>query len=105
MQATESMDLKHSDTLDSVVDEYIPNSKSTDLIKPTKLDNQQPSGECGWRKKPSRLLLTLRENFMQINIQKAFRGNEKKSLFYLLLNLRLGRFELQTYLQNFNEIE
>lgn len=45
MQETESMDLKHSETLDSVVDAYIPNSKSTDLIKPTKLDNHQPSGE------------------------------------------------------------
>lgn len=39
------MDLKHSDTLESVGDAYIPNSKSTDLIKPSKLDNQQPSGE------------------------------------------------------------
>lgn len=45
MQGTESMDLKHSDTLDSVADNYIPNSKSTDLIKPTKLNSQQPSGE------------------------------------------------------------
>lgn len=45
MQGTESMDLKHSETLDSVADNYIPNSKSTDLIKPTKLNSQQPSGE------------------------------------------------------------
>lgn len=44
MQKAESMDLKHSDTLDSVADGYIPNSKSTDLIKPSKLD-QPPSGE------------------------------------------------------------
>lgn len=54
MQETESMDLKHSDTLDSVGDAYIPNSKSTDLIKPSKsgnLDNQQPPGERGRRKK------------------------------------------------------
>lgn len=43
MQDTESMDLKHSD---STADGYIPNSKSTDLMqKPSKLDNQQPSGE------------------------------------------------------------
>lgn len=68
MPGEESMDLKHSDTLDSVVDAYIPNSKSTDLIKPTKLDNQQPSGEYGWeerKKKPSLLLLTLRASFVQ----------------------------------------
>jgi hypothetical protein len=48
MQETESMDLKHSDTLDSVGDAYIPNSKSTDLIKPSKsgnLDNQTAPGE------------------------------------------------------------
>lgn len=43
MQDTESMDLKHSD---STTDGYIPYSKSTDLMqKPSKLDNQQPSGE------------------------------------------------------------
>lgn len=43
MQDTGSMDLKHSD---STADGYIPNSKSTDLMqKPSKLDNQQPSGE------------------------------------------------------------
>lgn len=45
----ESMDLKHSDTLDSVNgSSYIPNSKSTDLIKPSKsgnLDNQPAAGE------------------------------------------------------------
>lgn len=45
MTNEDSMDLKHSDTLDSVGDTYLPNSKSTDLIKPSKLDNQQPSGE------------------------------------------------------------
>lgn len=45
MQKAESMDLKHSETLDSVADGYIPNSKSTDLIKPSKLDHQPPSGE------------------------------------------------------------
>lgn len=39
------MDLKHSDTLDSVADGYLPNSKSTDLIKPSKSENQPPSGE------------------------------------------------------------
>ena len=45
MQGGDSMDLKHSDTLDSVADSYLPNSKSTDLIKPSKSDNQQPSGK------------------------------------------------------------
>lgn len=46
MNESESMDLKQS--LNGS-DAYIPNSKSTDLIKPSKsgnLDNQQPSGEC-----------------------------------------------------------
>lgn len=41
----EEMDLKHSETLESVGDAYIPNSKSTDLIKPSKSDSQQPPGE------------------------------------------------------------
>lgn len=48
MQETESMDLKHSDSVNGN-DSYIPNSKSTDLIKPSKsgnLDNQPSSGEC-----------------------------------------------------------
>lgn len=46
MQETESMDLKHSDTLDSVAEAYIPNSKSTDLIKPSKSGNlEQKPGE------------------------------------------------------------
>lgn len=52
MQETESMDLKHSDTLDSVGDSYIPNSKSTDLIKPSKSgnkDNQPTPGESAGR--------------------------------------------------------
>lgn len=47
MTESESMDLKHSDSVNGD-DAYIPNSKSTDLIKPSKLedlDNQQPSGE------------------------------------------------------------
>ena len=58
MQDTESMDLKHSD---STADGYIPNSKSTDLMqKPSKLDNQQPSGETA-----SLLLLKLRAIFSQ----------------------------------------
>jgi len=47
--AEESMDLKHSETVESMGDvSYIPNSKSTDLIKPSKsgnLDNQQPAGK------------------------------------------------------------
>lgn len=42
------MDLKHSVTAESVAGSYIPNSKSTDLIKPSKsgnLDNKPPPGE------------------------------------------------------------
>lgn len=45
----ESLDLMHSNTLDSVNgSSYIPNSKSTDLIKPSQsgnLDNQPAAGE------------------------------------------------------------
>lgn len=53
MQESESevMDLKHTE---SVGDSFIPNSKSTDLIKPSKsgnLDNQQPSGKRKRNKK------------------------------------------------------
>lgn len=48
MQGEESMDLKQNNNGVNGDDSYIPNSKSTDLIKPSKsenLDNQQP-GEC-----------------------------------------------------------
>lgn len=48
MQDEETMDLKQSNGVNED-DTYIPNSKSTDLIKPSKsgnLDNQKPSGEC-----------------------------------------------------------
>jgi hypothetical protein len=47
MQNEETMDLKQNNGVNGD-DSYIPNSKSTDLIKPSKsgnLDNQQPSGE------------------------------------------------------------
>lgn len=56
MQEAESMDLKHSDTLDSVGDSFIPNSKSTDLIKPSKSgnkDNQPTQGKSAGRKLPA----------------------------------------------------
>lgn len=48
-QKTESLDLMHSHTLESVNgSSYIPNSKSTDLIKPSQsgnLDNQPAAGK------------------------------------------------------------
>lgn len=53
----DSMDLKHSDTLDSVADAYLPNSKSTDLIKPSKSENQPPSGELQEEIKSFRCLM------------------------------------------------
>lgn len=64
MQDEETMDLKHNNGVNGD-DSYIPNSKSTDLIKPSKsgnLDNQQPSGEC------------LNSNISKINIcaRKSF---------------------------------
>lgn len=54
----DSMDLKHSDTLDSVADSYLPNSKSTDLIKPSKSENQPPSGEEHEEIKSSRCFMS-----------------------------------------------
>lgn len=48
MQDEETMDLKHNNGVNGTDDDtYIPNSKSTDLIKSKSgnLDNQQPSGE------------------------------------------------------------
>lgn len=85
MQETESMDLKHSDTLDSVGDSYIPNSKSTDLIKPSKsgnLDSQQTPGEDREKK-----FYCSKWRIFYVKVckylWKAFSGNEK-NLFYLL---------------------
>lgn len=76
------MDLKHSDTLDSVGDAYIPNSKSSDLIKPSKsgnLDNQQTSGEADFFTYPTALSRKVSQIFA-----KAFKGNEKKSFVSVL---------------------
>lgn len=50
MQNEETMDLKQSNGANGESDAYIPNSKSTDLIKPSKsgnLDNLPGSGGYG----------------------------------------------------------
>lgn len=85
----ENMDLKHSLNEDEA---YIPNSKSTDLIKPSKsgnLDNQQPPGECLHIKKKVK-----DHNFMCVNIYtndicrlesvnwRALEGEQKKVLAF-----------------------
>lgn len=80
MQSEESMDLKQSNGVNGDDDTYIPNSKSTDLIKPSKsgnLDNQQPSGE---RKFLTRKYLQSQHNCQARDDEKNISNNIHKLL-------------------------